>query len=112
MAFRHYALTLTGVAQRLSDVLDDGVGVINPTNDVPLREIILAADPANTAVVYVGGTNATVSATSHAFSLDPTQASQAPVRLGGYDGCGPLHLADFFAVGTNNERLMIGVVPY
>ena len=113
MAFRHYALTLsgTGTPVRLSDVFGDGTGVVNAANNIPLREIVFCADPANAAAVYVGGDNQTVTTTAHAFSLDPTQASQLPLRLGAY-ASGPLHLSDFYAIGSSNERLMIGVVPF
>lgn len=106
-AFRHFALTLTGAAQRLSSVL-------TPTTpggeaDAGCRQILLAADPTNTAVVYIG--SATLSATSHGFSLDPTQASQGPVSIGPFDS-GPVRLSELYALGTNNERLMIAIVEF
>lgn len=119
MAFRHYTLTLTGAAQRLSDVLfapssnkpagsDPGALL-----DVPLKQIIFAAVPANANVVYVGGSNAVVSATSHAFSLDPTEATMSgPVTIGPFTDCGPLKLSDFYVLGTNAQLLAFGVVPY
>jgi hypothetical protein len=110
MAFAHHVLTLSGVAQRLSDVYGDGVGVVNAAHDIPLRQIIFAADPANGAVVYVGGDN-TVSSTDHGFSLDPTQASSQPVAVGPFS-TGPVKLSDFWVLGTGTQRLMIGVVPY
>jgi hypothetical protein len=117
VAFKHYTLTLNGSAQRLSSVLlpallnqepaavDGGVAA-----DVPLREIILSNVAGNANVIYVGGSSG-VSSTSHAFALDPTEASQAPVRLGPYES-GPLKLSDFWVIGTNAQLLGIGVVPY
>jgi len=109
MSWRHYALTLSGSAQRLSSVLGDTQP--GGTQDVACRQILLAADPANTAVVYVGGASPVVSATSHAFSLDPTQASQGPVSIGPFNA-GPVKLSEIWALGTANERLMIGIVEY
>ena len=109
MSFRHYVLTLSGVAQRLSSVLANTEP--GGPQDVACRQILLAADPANTAVVYIGGASPTGSSTSHAFSLDPTQASQGPVSIGPFDA-GPVKLSEVYALGTANERLMIGIVEY
>ena len=109
MAFDHFALTLSGVAQRLYSVLANTE--VGGPNDLPCRQIILAADPANTAVVYVGGSSA-VSATSHAFSLDPTAATALDKQSIGPFEAGPVKLSDFWALGTANERLMIGIVPF
>lgn len=110
MAFRHFVLTLTGVAQRLSDVYGDGVGVVLAGSNIPYRQVIFSADPANGSAIYVGADN-TVSSTDHAFSLDPTQASQKPFSLGPFD-TGPVKLSDLWVVGANNERLMLGGVPF
>ena len=112
MAFRQFTLTLNGAAQRLSRVYASGAADAQPsaTDDIPYRQILFAADPANTAVVYIGSAS-TVLSTAHAFSLDPTQASQFPVSLGPFEA-GPLKLSDFWVLGTNNERLMIGGVPF
>ena len=116
MAFQHFVVTFTGTGNpiRLSSILAGAVGNAQPPTsvDLPARQIVFTADPANAAAVYVGGTNATVTTTSHAFSLDPTQATAVDkIVLGPYP-TGPLHLSDFFAIGANNERLMIGIVPY
>jgi len=112
MPFAHRSLTLTGVAQRLSQVYASGAGNVDPSaaEDIPYRQVILSADPANTAVVYVGSSSS-VSSTSHGFSLDPTQASQVPVSLGPFE-TGPLKLSEIWVLGTNNERVMLGLVPY
>ena len=107
MAFRHYSLTLTGVAQRLSSVLTNSQ--VGGEEDVACAQIILSADPANTAVIYVGSTSS-VSSTSHAFSLDPTQATAVDKVSIGPFSVGPVKLSEIWALGTNNERLMIGVV--
>lgn len=108
MAFKHYTLTLTAVAQRLSTVLAQQA--VAGVDDVSCRQIVFAADPANAAAVYIGSSSG-VSSTSHAFSLDPTQASHTPVVLGPFDA-GPLRLSDFWVIGANNERLMVGIVPF
>lgn len=107
MSFRHYALTLNGAVQRLSSVL--GETTVGGSQDVACRQIWLSADPANAAVVYIGGS--AVSSTSHAFALDPTQASQQPMSIGPFDA-GPVKLSEIYAIGTNAERLMIGIVEY
>jgi hypothetical protein len=115
MAFRHYALTLTGAPQRLSSVLADPT--VGGAQDVPLRQVFFQADVANAAALYIGG-DALVTAISHAFSLQPlliaAQAALQPsyvVSVGPYE-MGPLKLSDFWVLGTNGQRLMIGVVPF
>lgn len=107
MAWKHYTLTLTGSAQRLSSVLADPT--VGGPQDYACRQVILCADPANTAVVYIGGGNPAVSSTSHAFSLDPTQASQNPVSIGPAADVA-VKLSEIWAIGTANERLMIGIL--
>jgi len=109
MSFRHYALTLSGAAQRLSSVLGDTQP--GGTQDVACRQIFLAADPANGNVIYIGGASPVVSAESHAFSLDPTQATQLPVSIGPFNA-GPVKLSEIWALGTASQRLMIGIVEY
>lgn len=111
---RHYTLTLTAAQQRLSQVLPGmtGSNAEPPAGDnIPFRQLIFSADPANTAAVYVGGNSSTVSATDHGFALDPTQASQGPVSIGPFES-GPIKLSDFKVLGTNNERLMVLGVPF
>lgn len=112
MALRSYTLTLTGVAQRLSQVLSTGAGNADPTGgeDIPFRQIRLQADPANAAVVYVGDSSA-VSSTAHGGSLDPTEASANSIILGPFP-TGPLRLSDIWVVGTNTQRLMVLGVPF
>lgn len=107
---KHYTLTLTGVAQRLSDCFGDGVGVINAQKDLPFREVILSSLKANTNDIFVGGDNATVSSTSHAFRIDPGDTAP-PIAIGGYDSAG-LKLSTLFVLGTANDVLCIGGTPY
>jgi hypothetical protein len=112
MGARDYSLVLNGSAQRLSRVLsnaDDSQP--SATENLPFRQLVFAADPANTAVVYVG-TSSLVSSTVHGFSLDPTQATALDkIVLGPYES-GPLHLSDFWVLGTTNERLHVLGIPY
>ena len=112
MAFRGYYLTMTGVAQRLSDVYGDGIGVVVPASDIPYREITFQAKDTNGADIYVGHTSA-VSATNFGFHVDYPKAgtNNPPSRLGPYNA-GPLHLSDFWVLGTNGEILTIGGVPF
>lgn len=109
----HRTLTLSGAAQRLSQVYPSGANNAQPSaqEDLPYRQVILQADPANGAVVYLGG-DSTVSATSHGASLDPTQATaQDRVSLGPFD-TGPVKLSDLWVLGTASQRLMVLAVPF
>jgi hypothetical protein len=106
---KHFTLTLTGSAQRLSSVLTDPT--VGGRDDVGYRQIILSQVPANGAVIYVGASSG-VSSTSHGFSLDPTQATAVDkVSLGPFDS-GPIRLSDLWVIGTNNELLGIFGIPY
>lgn len=109
---RHYTLTLTGAAIRLSRVYPSGALDVEPSaaDNIPFRQLLFSADPANAAVVYLGG-NSAVSSTDHGISLDPTQASQQPVSVGPFE-TGPVKLSDFWVRGTADERLMVLGVPF
>lgn len=110
---QHYTLTLSGAAQRLSQVYPSGANDARPTaaEDLPYRQVILQADPANGAVVYIGGAS-TVSATSHGASLDPTQATaQDRLSLGPFE-TGPVKLSDLWVLGTAAQRLMVLAIPF
>ncbi len=109
----HYTLTLSGAAQRLSQVYASGANNAQPSvaEDIPFRQVIVQADPANGAVVYLGA-SAAVSATNHGASLDPTQATaQDRVSLGPFSS-GPLKLSDLWVLGTASQRVMVLAVPY
>lgn len=109
MSWKQYSLTLSGAAQRLSSVL--AVTTPGGEQDQACRQIILAADPANANVIYVGS-DADVSSTNHAFSLDPTQATAKDRETIGPFDCGPVKLSEFWVLGTGSQRLMIGIVAY
>lgn len=108
MAFRTYDVTFSGAAQRVSTVL--GIAPGGP-DDLSFRQLIFAADPANAAVCYVGDDNG-ISATSHGFALDPTQATAKDRETLGPFEAGPLKLSDFWVLGTVNQVLHIAGVPY
>lgn len=107
-----YTLTLSGAAQRLSQVLTTGAANAqpHPSEDWPLHQLILQADPANANVVYIGSDN-TVSATTAGVALDPTQATaQDRVSLGPF-AVGPVKLSDVWVLGTAAQRLFVLTVP-
>ena len=108
MALRHFDLTLTGVAQRLSTAIPAVAGAAGP--DEAYKQLIFSSAPGNAAVIYVGATSS-VSSTSHGFSLDPTQATQQPVSVGPF-GSVSVKLSEFWVLGTNNEILHVLGVPY
>jgi len=115
MAFKQYTLTLNGAAQRLSNVYG-GAANVQPSaaDDIPYRQIFFSADPASANPVYVGS-DALVTAIRHAFSISPVVGvalgSVQSVSIGPFE-TGPLKLSDFWVVGTNAQRLMVGGVPY
>lgn len=109
MAFRSYTLTLTGAAQRLSDVYGDGAGVANPANDIPYRALYLQGLAANTNLIYVGMDN-TVTSSNHGFRITAADTDQ-PFPLIPPTPGGPLHLSDFWVLGTADEVLCVGGIP-
>ena len=114
MAFKAYQLTLSGAAQRLSNAYGLGampspVTVAFAAADLPLRQITLQALTAVAAIIYVGDSSA-VSATVHGFRIDPTDTQQ-PIVLGPFES-GPIKLSDFWVLGTANDVLVIGAIPY
>ena len=110
MAFTHYAVTLSGAAQNVATAL--GLDLNGEEATLPYRQLIFSADPANGAVVYVGSARATVSATDHGFSLDPTQATAMDKVSVGPFPSGAVKLKEFFVLGTADQRLMIAGVPF
>lgn len=109
MAWRTYSLTLSGAAQRLSSVLTNTTP--GGDEDVAYQQLILAADPANGNVIYVGS-NSSVSSTVHGFSLDPTQATAKDRESIGPFPTGRIKLSEIWVIGTASQRLMIAGVPY
>jgi hypothetical protein len=101
----HYVLTLTGSAQLLSSVLAADV------LEVPVGQLMLQADSANAAVVGVGFSNA-VTAASCAATIPAAVAGvpAAPLLLGPFRPS-QLFLSQIWVIGTNGQKLRIGVIP-
>lgn len=113
MGFRQYALVCNAAppAKRLSDVYGDGTGVVNARNDIPYRQLIFQADPANGGPVYIGDNDLTAPDNA-AFVLQPTVDKLAAISLGPFE-TGPMKLSDFYAVGSGGTpRLLISGVPF
>ena len=108
MGLHHHALTLTGVAQRLSDVYGDGVGVADALHDIPLRQITFQTlEAAQGATVYVGSAP-TITAADHGFHIDPG----VTITLGPFSDAGPMKLGDYYVLGAAQVVLVICEVPY
>ena len=108
MAARHYTLPVTAVAQRLSDVYADGVGVINAVHDVPYRQILLQAE-AGKNDVFLGAVG--VTAAVYGVLVPTAQSSPPIVTLGPFE-MGPLKLSDLYAIGTVGTDLHILAIPF
>lgn len=112
MAFRTYTLTLTGVAQRLSDVYGDGLGVADARHDIPYRQLLFQAVDANTHNVFFG-MDKTVSGTNFGFHLDQPSPNiiHPPIGFGPFEA-GPIKLGDVWVLGTNGEQITIAGIPF
>lgn len=103
MAVRSYQLVLAAGAMRLSDVYGDGVGVVNPKNDIPYRQVILQAAG---AAAFVGFTNAV---TSSVFGIKIDNTFTGPgVSLGPFEA-GPIKLSDLWVAGAGATISVLGV---
>jgi hypothetical protein len=79
----------------------------------PIREIHLTADSANTHVIYVGGTNKTLTS-ANAGDTIPTPVSSIPAAPLFYEGFqdGTISMGAYRVLGTNGEKLHIMVHAY
>lgn len=102
MAARHYNMAVAAVAKRLSDVYGDGVGVVNPANDIPYRQITLQAETADIKIGMVG-----VTTTVYGANLVST-APAAPLTIGPFE-TGPVKLSDLYAISTNATLHIFGI---
>jgi hypothetical protein len=109
MAYIAYSLTLNGSAQRLSSVLTDTT--VGGRDDVSIRQLLLQGHHANTARIFVGD-DSSVSVTDYGFYLPIPSGSPLPVVLGPFSESGPMRLSNFWVIGTNNEVLKIGIIPF
>lgn len=108
--FYHRVLTLTGAPQRLSTALADPT--VGGPDDRPCRQVTFQAMGANGNPIYIGG-DVTVAVNNHALRINAgTQGvPDPPIILGGFDS-GPLKLSDFWVLGTGNQVLCIGMIPF
>lgn len=108
MAFRSYVLALTGAAQRLSDVYGVGADGLAAA-DIPYRLLTLQGLLANTGNIFVGDSSA-VTSSVHGFRVSAVDGD-APIRLAPAAPGSPLHLSDFWVIGTNGESLCVSGIP-
>lgn len=114
MGYVAYSLTLTGAAQRLTDVLPTpppGYNKVGGPDDVSIRQLVLQGHHANTARIFVGD-DENVSVTDYGFYLPIPSGSPLPVILGPFSNSGPMRLQNFWVIGTNNEVLKIGIIEF
>lgn len=102
MAVKSFTLTTAAAATRLSDVYGDGVGVVNPANDIPYRQLTLQAESAD---VKIG--DATITTTNYGV-LAPNAAPAAPVVIGPFES-GPIKLSQLFAIGAGGKLHILGI---
>lgn len=105
--FEHYTLTLAGTST--IKTLADAVGS-NPK----VFAVWVQAAPGNSNPIYIGGLNAAVSTANYAVYIPApaTRIPAAPFSLGDVFPYGALDLAAIRVIGTNNEKLQIGIVPF
>jgi hypothetical protein len=107
MPFRNYVLTLNGSAQQLSGVFSaaekesspDGPGVIGYS---------LQPSSSNANPTWLGSTG--VAANAAAVRLSSATAGIPPAPyVREYAGGFPIKLGDLWVLGTNGEKLLIGI---
>lgn len=102
---RHYVLTLTGSAQRLSSVLAD------MRDDLPVRAITLQPDGGNANPIYVGGyETGALSSSNYGFRLEIGAAGVPPAPFVLDPANAPMKLSDWYVLGTNTQKLTVLVV--
>lgn len=98
----HYTVTLNGNPQKLSDVITDKLNAI--------KFISFQQLATNTHVIYVGGTNATLSSSNYGFRLEVPVTSIPPAPSILEFSQAALSLGAFYVLGTNTEKLQILIV--
>mgnify|MGYP001561627449 CR=1 FL=1 len=84
-------------------------GVADPAADIPYRMITLQGLLANTNNIFVGD-SALVTSALHGFRVSATD-TDPPLKLEPSAPGSPLHLSDFWVIGTNGESLCVSGVP-
>ena len=100
MAARHYNLTITAVAQPLSNAL-------SPTtrggqSDEAYRHLILTTE----TDCFIGASGVTTSV--YGFKLFAQTATTVPIEIGPFD-TGPVKLSDLYVIGTSGTLHILGI---
>lgn len=103
MAARHYQLTITAAAQRLSVAIP--VTERGGPQDEAFREIILSTE----TDCFIGGSSA-LTTTSYGKKLFADAATTPLYKIGPFPD-GPVKLSDIFVVGTSGVLHIFGI-PY
>lgn len=97
-----YTLTFGSSAVQLSSL-------ILPGQETTCRAILLQADPGNSGLIYVGGSNhgAAVGSSSYGFSIPipVTNVPAAPIQIELAQQS--IELADFWVKGTSSDKLHV-----
>lgn len=101
MGLRSYSLALAAGSKRLSDVYGDGTSVVNATNDIPYRQIIISATG---ATGYIGAATGVTTVTGTPVAVG------TPLTLGPFS-TGPMKFSDFWVIGAGSTLSILGV-PY
>lgn len=105
---RHYTLTLSGSAQRLSSL----VAAVDSQFDDQLGVCWLQPDGGNGNPIYVGGSDA-ITSSSYGFRLEAAASTipPAPFSFGELEPGRNLKLSELYVLGTSDEKLHVAVIP-
>ena len=106
---KQYVLTLSGVAQRLSSVFANPE--VGGPDDWALRTFTLQGGESNANPVYQGDEDVTTALWSIRIPAAVTGVPAAPLIIGEHE-TGPLKLSSYYVIGTADETLHIGVIPF
>lgn len=107
MAFKHYELTLTGAAQRLSSVLAN-VAVGGP-DDKPLAFVTLQLAADASGACFVGDVDVSATSWGQRIPVPVSSIPAPPLYLeAGYGAA--IKLSDVYVFGTANDVLHIGTL--
>lgn len=98
MALRHYTLTLSASAQRLSAAFTDPS--VGGAEDVPYRQVLLRASGAD---AKVGGSGVT---STNGLNVNSTTGE--PIVFGPFDQ-GPVKLSQIYALGSGATLHIVGI---
>jgi hypothetical protein len=103
----HYTLTLTtGTPVKMSTaVTGDSADFVLPA----AKFLSFQADPANTHVIYIGGTNATLTSSNFGFRIEIPVTSIPPAPSVRELSSDARNLNQYYALGTTGEKLHIFV---